>query len=90
MTKFRVLVSETAVKQLLGLEKQIQARLKLGMKELADNPYLSRPRADIKKLRGSNNPELYRLRVGNFRIIYSVINNEVKVTEIIKRSAAYQ
>jgi mRNA interferase RelE/StbE len=46
---------------------------------LAESPYA--PHHDVKKLQGSDN--CYRLRVGDWRIIYG-IDNQVLVIEIIK------
>ena len=54
------------------------------------NPFKKRSGADIKKLEGSFNPALYRLRVGDYRIIYAIIDKEIKVTEIISRSKRYK
>ena len=34
---------------------------------------------DIKRLQGHKNPELFRLRVGDYRIIYTVDNGELVV-----------
>ena len=89
MKKFNVLISETAQKQLYELDLKFAENIKLSLKELGANPFRSRSGADIKKLKGSRKPEMYRLRIGNFRAIYAVIGNDVKVTEIIKRGKGY-
>lgn len=39
---------------------------------------------DIKKLKGFD--DIYRVRVGKIRIIYSQKNNEIKIIEISRRS----
>lgn len=90
MKKFNVLISETAQKQLYELDRKISETIKSSLKELGENPFRRRSGVDIKKLKGSKNPDFYRLRIGNFRAIYCVTGNDVKITEIIKRSKVYE
>ena len=90
MTKFKVFLSRTAVSQLKTLNKKLEERIKSGIKNLENGPFLSRSGADIKKLGSKNNPPLYRLRIGDYRVIFFVIDKEVKVTEIIPRNKGYQ
>ena len=89
MKKFDVLLSETAVKQFKKLESKTQRIIKTHLKELSDDPFTKRSKADIKELKGFRNPDLYRLRIGKFRVIYTVIEQEVKVTELIRREKGY-
>ncbi|MBI4895095.1 MAG: type II toxin-antitoxin system RelE/ParE family toxin [Candidatus Aenigmarchaeota archaeon] len=84
-----MLISETARRQLYELDSSISSKIKTSVKELSINPFLNRPKADIKKLKGSRNPDFYRLRVGDFRVIYTISNNDVKITEILRRDKAY-
>ncbi len=87
MTKYSVLVSGSAARFLRDLPEK--ERIKSRIQELAEDPFRPRPKADIKKLEGDFNPPLYRLRVGDFRILYFVDSKEVKITEIICRSKGY-
>lgn len=89
LKKFEVLISETAIKQLGKLEEQVQSRIKKHLFVLKEDPFRPRPLADIKKLQGFDKPILYRLRIGDFRIIYTIQENQVKITEIIPRSKGY-
>lgn len=89
MKTFNLLISETARRQLYELDSSISSKIKTSVKELSINPFLNRPKADIKKLKGSRNPDFYRLRVGDFRVIYTISNNDVKITEILRRDKAY-
>jgi mRNA interferase RelE/StbE len=84
-----VLLSRTALKELKALDDKNQKRLKAGLRKIEGEPFKSRSGADIKKLRGTQDPVLYRLRVGTYRVIYAVMGKEVKVTEIIHRSKGY-
>ena len=90
MMKFNVLVSDVAQRQIYEIEEKTKHRLIKTLRELEKNSFKTRSGADIKKLKGSRNPSLYRLRVGEFRIIYSVNKKEVRVTEIMKRSKGYE
>lgn len=90
MTKFNVSISETAARELDSLDSNLIERIRSSIKELDIDPFRSRPKADIKKLKGPKNPFLYRLRIGNYRIIYTVEGKEVKITHILKRSAVYK
>ena len=90
MTKYRILLSRTAVSQLSLLDAKQKKRVKEALAELKDNPLKRKSGSDIKKLVTHDEPSLYRLRIGDFRAIYFVVENEVKVTEIIHRSKGYK
>jgi mRNA interferase RelE/StbE len=62
--KYRIEFSPTAERQFKKLPKEVQARLKHRIDILAENPF---PRG-VKKL--SAEEDLYRLRIGDYRIIY--------------------
>ena len=83
-------MSKTAISQLKSLNTKLKNRIKDSIKELNENPFLSRSGADIKKLKSFDDPKLYRLRVGDYRVIYFVIKNEVKITEIFPRKKGYK
>ncbi|MEA1943832.1 MAG: type II toxin-antitoxin system RelE/ParE family toxin [Euryarchaeota archaeon] len=87
--KYKILVSETARKQLNDLQEKERERIISNLKELELYPMKRRAKADINKLHNVN-PELYRLRVGGFRIIYAIIGDEVGVTEIMHRGKDYR
>ena len=87
--KYRILIGETARKQLKSLQYTERERILSNLGELASYPMKRRAKADIKKLHNAN-PELYRLRVGGFRIIYAVVGDEVMVTEIMRRGRDYR
>jgi mRNA-degrading endonuclease RelE of RelBE toxin-antitoxin system len=47
-------------------------------------------RADVKRRRGAQvNADLFRLRVGDHRIVFAVVGDEIRVTRIIHRSEGY-
>jgi mRNA interferase RelE/StbE len=84
------LISDSALKDLNSLETKIREQIKSSLKELEVNPFRKRPKADIKKLKGLKDPELYRLRIRDYRIVFSVNGKFVNITHIIKRSKVYQ
>ncbi len=90
MTKYRVLLSQTAISQLSLLNAKQKKRVKEALGNLEDDPFRRRSGSDIKKLVTPDEPPLYRLRIGDYRAIYFVVNYEVKVTEIIHRSKGYR
>jgi mRNA interferase RelE/StbE len=68
---------------------ETKERLKEKIRVLEDSPKKNRAGADIKKLKNAN-PEAYRLRIGGYRVIYSVENNTVWITEIFQRGRNYR
>jgi len=89
LSKFNVLLSRTAEKEFNSLDKQTQERIRGALKELENDPFQLRPKADIKKLHKMSKHEFYRLRVGNYRAIYAIENMTIKVTRIIPRGKCY-
>lgn len=87
--QYKVLISETAIKQLNKLETKDNDRIKQALLVLKEEPYRARPKADIKKLKGFTNPSLCRLRIGDFRVIYVIAEDAVKVTEVFHRGKGY-
>jgi mRNA interferase RelE/StbE len=71
---YQVLIQPAAQRQIRKLPKQIQIPIAQVIRELADNP---RPDG-VKKLQSSKN--LYRIRIGNYRVIYQVFDDIVTVT----------
>ncbi len=86
---FRVLVSGTFRKQFGELSEKMRNRIKAGLKELEKEPFKPRPNADIKPLKGTK-PQKYRLRIADYRIVYCVESDVIKVIEIFKRGRGYR
>lgn len=90
MSNYTVLLSQTAVKQLTVLPGEQSELIKEKLRLLQDHLFDSRTRLNIKRLRTSHDPPFFRLRVGDYRIIFTVIDREIRVTEILHRSKAYR
>lgn len=84
--RYTVIVERQVEKALRRLPKQVLARVDRLLLSLTDEP---RP-AGCKKLRGYET--LYRLRVGDWRLIYAIEDDElvVLVIEIAPRGEAYR
>lgn len=76
MGKYRIEVKKSAIKELHATPKKDLKRILSKIKSLSDNP---RPKGCI-ILSGK---ERYRLRQGNYRILYS-IGDEILVVYVVK------
>ena len=81
---YTVLVSRTFQKSFHELPKNTQDRIRKHLWKLKVDPVTSRPHCDIKVLQDTD-PRKYRLRVGDYRIIYLIDKKKIKVIELIKR-----
>jgi mRNA interferase RelE/StbE len=90
LTRFNVLISRTAEKDLNGLDKQTRERIVKTLKELENDPFQPRPKTDIKKLHKMSKHQFYRLRIGSYRVIYAVEDTDVKITRVIPRGKGYE
>ncbi len=81
--KFVVKTSKAFIKELDNLPAEVALEIveRLKILEVAPLPF---GKSLIKKLRGFT-PPLYRLRVGEYRVLYRIIKNEVIILKIIAR-----
>ena len=82
---YRVIIPKPVQKQLNNLPSETRLRLLAEIRLLKDNP---RPDG-VKKLKGYENT--YRIRVGNYRVIYEIKDKEaiVLILSSIHRKDAY-
>ncbi|KAF0238128.1 MAG: RelE/StbE family addiction module [Prolixibacteraceae bacterium] len=73
--KYNILIERYAQKQIMKLDKKIIPVLKVAISNLANNP---RPHGYI-KLKGE---DAYRIRVGDYRIIYEINDGIILVTVV--------
>ncbi len=66
MSTYQVVVSKQAARKIEKLTANVVQRIIPQILALADNPWPN----GCKKLKGSN--DLYRIRVGDYRVVYSV------------------
>jgi mRNA interferase RelE/StbE len=83
---YSVLIDSRAQKEIASLDKDAQRRVVTKIESLANNP---RPNG-VDKMEG--NDELYRVRVGDFRIIYQIRDREliVLVMRVGHRRSVYR
>ena len=80
----RVFLSRKAAKALRETSSDVRRRLEEKISELSRTPYP----AGCRKLRGA--PNAYRLRVGDYRILYATLTkDEILVFKIARRETAY-
>ena len=86
MADYRVTFARSARRELERLHRQLAGRIVTRIEGLVVEP---RP-SGVRKLRGANN--LWRLRVGDYRVIYSVDDGQrvVDVVAVRHRSEAYR
>ena len=75
---YNVFYSNIARKFLLGLPKHIKGKIVAGVERIAEDP---RGAPSVRPLKGSKNR--YRLRVGEYRVVYD-IEDSVKILWIIR------
>ncbi len=73
---YRIAVARSARKQLLTIPSHDRQKVQAAIDDLIHTP---RP-SGVKKLKGQEN---YRIRVGNYRILYAIFDN-VLLVEIVK------
>lgn len=86
LKKYKLYIRKRALKTLQSLQAETKMRIKDAIGRLEKIPR----HKGIRKLIGSDN--LYRLRVGNYRIIYSIDdeNLEIEILLINKRADVYR
>jgi mRNA interferase RelE/StbE len=86
MDKYKIEFTPAAVRQLRSLPVKVQLRIRTLVEELGSEP---RP-AGCRKLRGVE--DVYRVRVGNYRILYQVHDDVllVLIVSVRKRGDVYK
>jgi mRNA interferase RelE/StbE len=85
MGKYRLRLKKSAAKEIENLPKKDCARVVGAIQKLLDDPYAQ----NTQKLSGQ---EKYRIRVGNYRVLYEIINDElvVMVVKVGHRKDVYR
>ena len=82
MNRFQVVLTEHAIADLEEISKEIREQVQRDLKTLQTNPLP--PETQIKRLKGFR-PPIYRLRSGDFRVLYHVREDKVTVLRVIDR-----
>ena len=91
MTSYAVLIDERVEKDLSKIPKHIVEKFIEILDEFENNPIRSRSGFDVKPMKGYPG-DTYRLRIGVYRVLYSVDNSEkiVRITSIQHRGHVYK
>jgi len=82
-----IVLSTRAIHDFQRLPKDIQKRIKKKLNEFKQNP----SRFDIKKLKGiDGGKDLFRLRIGDYRLTYHPDGNIVRIIRIDHRRKDYK
>ena len=79
---FEIIWDDYALDSLNKLESQVKIRIVKKIDELSVNPFSK----DIKRLKGSN---YFRLRVGDYRVIFSIDKNTLAILKVGHRKNIY-
>jgi len=81
---YDVLIEKNAIKELKKLPARDIQRIKQAIKKRPDFP----ASMDVKKLAGTRN--IYRIRIGNYRILIELEVYTIKVIAVLLRKKAYK
>ena len=79
---FKIIWDEKSYNSLNKLEPSISRRILKKVDELSENPFSK----DIKKLKRSDD---FRLRIGDYRVIFSIEQNIVQILKVGHRKNIY-
>ncbi len=71
-----------AVKEVKKIPKDMRQRIFFAL-----DKFDSTGQGDVKKLKGM---EFYRLRVGDYRVIFEINKSAIRIIEILRRSEGYR
>ena len=74
---------ESAKKDLRKIDKQVVLRILKNIQKLEDYPDI----ANVKKLKNHYPPQ--RFRIGDYRVLFDIVDNEIIVINIKHRREAY-
>jgi mRNA interferase RelE/StbE len=79
----KVVLERKAAKYLESLDAVMKRRINEAVENLAADP----PSGDIVKLQGKDG---YRLRIGDYRVVFDITETEITVYKIAPRGQAYK
>ena len=82
MNKFQVNLTEHATDDLKDISKEVRGKIHQDLKVLESAHFPSG--THVKRLRGFR-PPVYRLRSGDFRVLYHIQGNTVTILRVIDR-----
>lgn len=86
---FHLIYSATFLQRYRKLPTDLQEKIRSTLKKIEQDPFTRRPGIHIRKLSGFH-PKRWRVRVGDYRIIYQVEDDLIKVIEVFPRGRGYR
>ncbi|MGQ4894433.1 MAG: type II toxin-antitoxin system RelE family toxin [Candidatus Njordarchaeia archaeon] len=83
---FKILIEKKAVRTLRKLDEKTRKRITDALKLIEQEGFSAK--LNIKKLSGYKN--YYRLRIGNYRILFELSRDVIRVFSILPRKKAYR
>lgn len=87
--RYRLTYSSSARHSLKRLPREIMLKVVNALQALADE---ENPRIYLKELQGSDNPPFYSLRIGQYRVVMTIVDGEmvIHVIEVGHRRSVYR
>ena len=82
MPPYRLVIAKSTFKQIEKIDRSQRNRVRDALIKLANNPYPEGKK--WKRLQGTDG-EFLRLRVGNYRVMYSVVEDEIQILGVVHR-----
>ena len=76
----KISYSKTAAKSIRSLDRRVKERVKAGIEKI--------PEGDICKIQGYS--RLYRLRIGDYRVLFEMTDDEIYIDDVLPRGRAYK
>ena len=80
----KINIRKSAIKDLRSIPKEEKMKIYEKIEELKNFPNVS----NLKKL--SNFQPAFRLRVGNYRVLFDVVNDTIEIGRILHRKESYK
>ncbi len=85
--RFEVLLAPEAIEDLRNLKARTRAEVRDGIERHLRHEPTKESRSRIRTLKGMSKPQ-YRLRIGDVRVFYDVIDNRVEILAIVDKERA--
>ena len=85
---YHLKVSNRFKRELKKLDKKDILKVKTALDNLLEDPFADNH--DVIPIVDHNEPPMYRLRIGNYRIIYVVTDDDIKAGLIFDRKKGYK
>jgi mRNA interferase RelE/StbE len=88
---YEIRVHPKAVKGLRRLPEAAQDLIREKLRELSENLNKPKSKLDVRKMRGKKkDPQLFRLRMGDYRIVFELSDEIIWIARISHRKDSYR